>query len=241
VGDFFLATDRETLLKTWLPELIFYALQPDLDKMTISNSEIIKMASPDSIDWQIRTRIDELILKISPRTKKETPLEEFYEGICDERTFKKRLKHEWKRSFITRPLNEFAEGTDHIISSLTARFYEIASLPISSLDSRGNKTVDMKNAKLMMDLAKLMLDRKFGAAFQRNLNLTANAPPPPPPLPPPLSPEKPVTVDLAQIESEILALEAEFEPTPAIPKVASGEEKKEEGKGDREGASPVPG
>lgn len=231
-----MATDRETLLKAWLPEAIFYALQPDLDKMTTSNSEIIKMACPDSIDWQIRTRIDELVLKINYRTKKQIPYEDFYDGICDRLTFKKRMGHEWKRSFITRPLNDFSEGTDHIISSLTARFYEIASLPISSIDHRGNKTVDLKNAKLMMDLAKLMLDRKFGAAFQRNLNLTAAAPPPPPPLPP----QKPVTVDLAQIESEILALEAEFEPTPTVSEVTPGKEKKEEGKGDREGTPSVP-
>lgn len=231
-----MATEREKLLKAWLPDLIFYALKPDIDKINYSNSEIIRMATPDSIDWEIRTRLDENLLKINKRTKKKIPIEAFHEGICDYITFKKKFGDEWKKSFITRPLNDFSESTDHIISTLSARFYEIASLPITSLDERGNKTVDMKNVKIMMDLAKLMLDRKFGAAFQRNLNVNV-----PVPAPPPLPAPNPVTVNLAAIESEILALEAEFEPTRTVSEVAAGEEKTAEQKGSGEGTPPIPG
>ncbi len=237
-----MAIDRKTMLKTWLPELIFYALQPAIDKINLSNSEIIRMACPDSIDWQIRTRLDEIVLRITFRTKKVIPIEEFHEGICDYLTFKKRLAHEWKKAFITRPLNDFSESTDHIIATLSARFYEIASLPVTSIDHRGNKTVDLKNVKIMMDLAKLMLDRKFGAAFQRSVNVNVPVPAPTPNKQLPPEPvHAPVTVTLAQIESEIHALEAEFEPTPAVSKVATGEEKKADGEGAGEGTPPVPG
>ncbi len=222
-----MATDREILLRRRLPESIYYALQPDLEKLTTSSAEIIRMATPDSIDWQLRARIDCLVLKLNPRSKRDLTEQEFHEGICDYLTFKKRLTHEWKRVFLTRPLDTFSEATDHILTSLTARFYEIASLPISSLDHRGNKTVDLKNARLMMDLAKLMLDRKLGAAVQRNVNVSVE------------TKVKPVTVSLAQIESEIKSLEAEFEQPSAVPGVIEITEVTEGRAGETEGAKRI--
>ncbi len=210
------------VLKSKVPNLIFDSVFPDIEKMAMSDSDVIRMADPDSVDWEIRVRMTRLLEKVGNGGIRVYTLDDFHKGICNVLVYKKRLKQEWKRTFYTRPLHTFEQATDNIITAITSRFYEITNLPITTVDENGKKTVDHKNARLMMDLAKLMLDRKHGQAVQRQVIAKA-------PLPP-----KVISPTPSEVEEEIVALEAEF----AEPKRISGSvTTKEEG----EGATPVPG
>lgn len=209
------------ILRGKVPTIIFDALHPDLDKMMYSDSDILKLANPDSVDWEIRIRMARIISKVTLKSKTVYEEIDFYRGICERVVFRKRLMHEWKGAFLVRPLHTFEQATDHIITAITARFYEIAALPVTTTAEDGTKTVDHRNARLLMDLAKLMLDRKHGSAIQRQVTLKSSIP-------------ASVAVDPVAVENEIIALEAEFAEQARIPSKTEGEE-------ETEGTTPVSG
>ncbi len=214
--------DKLKVLKSKVPDLIFHSVLPDIEKMAMSDSDIIMMADPDSVDWEIRVRMTRLLEKVGNGGIRVYTLDDFHKGICNVLVFKKRLKQEWKRTFYTRPLHTFEQATDNIITAITSRFYEITNLPITTVDGNGKKTVDHKNARLMMDLAKLMLDRKHGQAVQRQVVAKA------PSVPRIMSPTP------TEVEEEITALEAEFEEPKRISVSVTTEE-------EGEGVTTVPG
>jgi hypothetical protein len=183
--------------------------------MTMSDSVVLKMADPDSVDWEIRIRLARILSRITEKSEKIYELGDFYVGICTCDVFRRRIKDEWKKSFYIRPLHTFKQATDNIIKTITARFYEIAAIPVVDIDDQGKKTVDHKNARLLLDVAKLLLDRKLGAAVQRNVTLKGSVP---------------ANTTPAEDETEIKALEAEFaeQKQKRIPGVAKAAE---EGKG----------
>lgn len=209
-------------LRSVLPSLIYNAIDQDPEKAIMSDAQIIHRAKPDSIDWELRIRMARIIGQAESEAERNAKDDtiwtegDFCRGICNRDALRLRLEDEWKRDFLVRPLHTFKQATDNIIKAVTARLYEISSIPImyDALGPKGEivQRVDHKNAKLVMDLAKLMLDRKLGSAIQRQVTMTAAVP------------GATLIATPAEVEQKIKALEAEFEDKPRnVSRGTSGE------------------
>ncbi len=205
-------------LKDVLPSVVYKAIS-HVGRASMADADVIHKANPDATDWELRLRMTRIINKAEEESgddKVDTTIwveDDFCKGICQRNALRTRLGDEWKREFLFRPLHTFKQATDNIIMSVTARLYEISAIPITyeftGPDGKVVKRVDHKNAKLVMDLAKLMLDRKLGLALARQVTVTASVP------------GKVATP--ADVEKEIKALEAEFDDTRKVPGSTSGE------------------
>lgn len=193
-----------------MPVAIVRAVIPDDDRVKeMSDAEIIKNAKPDSIDWELRLRLARKFQDFERGVKKNLDPEDFFRGICTSGIWNSRMRNKYKSAFIGRPMHNFNQATDNLLTAITSRFYEIVSIPITI---KGQ--VDHKSAKLLIELGKLLLDRKHGQAVQRSMSMSV-----------------PVELSRAEVEDEIAALEAELShgAKRALPTNSSETEATEEG------------
>lgn len=176
--------------RSTVPKLIYDALKPDEALTKLSDAQIMVMAKPDATDWEIRKRVLKLLSGPIKSDKKPHLEEDFYDGITTERTFRIRIENPYKAHFLTRPLHKFQHATDNLLLTLTSRFYEIASLPITNEHGDTNQA----NAALVMSMTKLLLDRKYGSSIKKVM----------------VAGSKTIIKSPKEIDDEIKALEAEF-------------------------------
>jgi hypothetical protein len=188
------------------PKLVNYAVNPLDDELTIiSDSELVQLAKPDSIDWELRLRFTRVLQDIDKNTTKPVPASRFYDGICTLNVWTSRMTDKHKGAFVGRALHDFGQATDNLITTITSRFYELVSIPLT--DRKGN--IDHKSAKLLLDMARLLLDRKFGTSVQRSLMVKGNM--------------KELTEK--EIEKQIEILEAELSDEPRQNRIPQKTEK----------------
>ena len=175
-----------------LPTVVARAILPEDDIISeMSDSDLIRAAKPDSIDWELRLRLARKLADFESGKVKRLLDQDFYDGICPEHIWKSRMRNLQKAAFIGRPMHNFGQATDNLITAITSRFYEMVSIPLIGLGGK----VDHKSVKLLIDMAKLLLDRKHGSAVQRALLVQAALP---------------VNLSNEQVEAEIKSLEAEL-------------------------------
>jgi len=182
-----------------LPTPIVRAIIPDDDEVSeMSDADVVRAAKPDATDWELRLRLARKLQDFETGKLKRLLDKDFFDGICSEAIWKSRMRNKMKAAFIGRPMHNFGQATDNLITAITSRFYELVSVP---LIGAGGK-VDHKSAKILIDMAKLLLDRKHGAAVQRSLLVKSSLP---------------VDLSAEQVEEEIKILEAEVGPKKKIP------------------------
>ena len=204
----------ELLIKSEALKNAFGRSYQDLDDL--SDSKLISRASPDAVDWELRTRFTRLFMEAHEAKEGSITVwlePDFYAGVLPKRKFLDRLKKPEKLSFYMRPLHRFEQATDNIISVITSRMYEISALQIVDEDGK----VDHKAAGLILQLGKMVLDRKLGSAVQRQLLVSVESTP-------------------DDVEKEIKALEAEFQIENKKGKVS----RSAKGKKKVERAAPIP-
>lgn len=160
------------------------------DSAMLSDSQLIQRAMPDSIDWRLRIRYNSLIQQIMdpavPLADKIIRVDDIIKDICSYEVWKRRVDNELKAVFYMRRIGTYLEDQDALLTAMSARLWEIASAPIA--DEFGN--MDMDKAKLLHSTIKLLLDRKFGQAVQRQVS--SHIP-------------SPQSFDPVQLERELLA------------------------------------
>lgn len=171
--------------KLWEAQQTEYAAMPE--------DKLMREALPDSVDWRLRIRFQSLMAKLTDphRIEKLRPImqEDIYREICSYEVFKRRVEIPAKAVFISKRLGTYLEDQDALLTAYSTRLWEIASAPLSNPDG----TLNIEAAKIMHKTIQILLDRKFGQAVQRQVNLT--------------QPALPIAMDPLAIESKLRQLE----------------------------------
>lgn len=190
--------DEEQRLEKWevplrkiIPRVLYEAQQSDLTLM--SDSSLIEAAVPDSIDWRIRIRYNSLLSRILDPSvaliDKVIRVETIIDGICGYDVWKRRTSIPAKAVFYSRKIGTYLEDQDALLTAMSTRLWEIASVSILQDDGK----LDMKAATMLHKTIQILLDRKFGQAVQRQVTATI---------------VDPLTMDPLRIEADISRIEA---------------------------------
>jgi len=189
--------DEEQKLEKWeaplrklIPKVLYQAMQSDLTLM--SDSDLIKEALPDSLDWRLRIRYNSLLSRILDPSvaliDKVIRTESIIDGLCGYDVWRRRTQNNAKCVFYTRKIGTYLEDQDALLTAMSARLWEIASIPITNGEGR----LDLKAATMLHKTIQILLDRKFGQAVQRQVTASVD----------------PINLDPARIEGEIMRIEA---------------------------------
>jgi hypothetical protein len=163
--------------------------------LEMTEAELIRVGEIKDIDWNIRTS---LWSKIDILQKKQSLgkailrmcLDDVSDGVCTPHQLKKRLDDPVKFAFFTLPLKSFEEQTDGLLRIAMARMKEVLHASVTRPDG----TLDTATANLMLNITKMLADRKFGQAVERRITKKVE--------------EKTTTPE--EMEAEIESLEAEL-------------------------------
>lgn len=182
----------EIPLKQLIPKKIWEAQQTEYALM--AEDKLLREAIPDTIDWRLRIRFQSLLQKIADPTRatvaKSIRQEDIFNGICSYDVYKRRIDIPAKAVFIGKRLGSYLEDQDALLTAFSTRLWEIASAPIMKTDG----TLDIESAKILHKTIQILLDRKFGQAVQRQVNVMA--------------PASPLAMDPIQIETQLRSLES---------------------------------
>jgi len=182
----------EIPLKQLIPKKIWEAQQTEYALM--AEDKLLREAIPDTIDWRLRIRFQSLLQKIADPTRatvaKSIRQEDIFSGICSYDVYKRRIDIPAKAVFIGKRLGSYLEDQDALLTAFSTRLWEIASAPIMKMDG----TLDIESAKILHKTIQILLDRKFGQAVQRQVNVMA--------------PASPLAMDPIQIENQLRSLES---------------------------------
>lgn len=185
-------------MKQVLPRKLYEAQQSEYVKM--NDAKLLVEANPDSLDWRLRLRYNSLLQKMLdpalPLEHKVIRAQDVYDDICSYDVFNRRASDKAKAVFITRRIGAYLEDQDAILTAMSQRLWEIASIPIIR-----DGVIDMEAAKLLHQTIKLLLDRKFGMAIQRQVTAT---------LPGNVLPTDPRSFDPIRLEAELLQIESQI-------------------------------
>jgi|SRR6478735_8159346 len=181
----------EIPLKQLIPKKIWEAQQTEYAMM--SEDKLLREAIPDNLDWRLRIRYQSLIQRlVDPSNAAPTkPIrqEDIYRDICSYEVYKRRIDMPAKAVFIGKRLGSYLEDQDALLTAFSTRLWEIASAPIMKQDG----TLDIESAKILHKTIQILLDRKFGQAVQRQVNV--------------LRPASPISLDPLTIETQLRQLE----------------------------------
>ncbi len=107
-----------------------------------------------------------------PLADKILRVDDIIKDICSYEVWKRRVDNEAKAVFYTRRIGTYLEDQDAILTAMSVRLWEIASMSLSNADGE----LDMDKAKLLHQTIKLLLDRKFGQAVQRQVSAQISNP-----------------------------------------------------------------
>lgn len=182
----------EIPLKQLIPKKIWEAQQTEYAMMP--EDKLMREAIPDTIDWRLRIRFQSLLQKMMDPSvatlTKPIRQEDIFRDVCSYDVYKRRIDIPAKAVFIGKRLGSYLEDQDALLTAFSTRLWEIASAPIMKLDG----TLDIESAKILHRTIQILLDRKFGQAVQRQVNLHA--------------PASPLNMDPLLIESKLKSLEA---------------------------------
>jgi hypothetical protein len=188
----------EIPLKQLIPKKIWEAQQTEYAMM--AEDKLLREAIPDTIDWRLRIRFQSLLQKIADPTRatvaKSIKQEDIFNGICSYDVYKRRIDIPAKAVFIGKRLGSYLEDQDALLTAFSTRLWEIASAPIMKTDG----TLDIESAKILHKTIQILLDRKFGQAVQRQVNVMA--------------PASPLAMDPIQIETQLRSLESMADGEP---------------------------
>jgi hypothetical protein len=188
----------EIPLKQLIPKKIWEAQQTEYAMM--AEDKLLREAIPDTIDWRLRIRFQSLLQKIADPTRatvaKSIKQEDIFNGICSYDVYKRRIDIPAKAVFIGKRLGSYLEDQDALLTAFSTRLWEIASAPIMKPDG----TMDIESAKILHKTIQILLDRKFGQAVQRQVNVMA--------------PASPLAMDPIQIETQLRSLESMADGEP---------------------------
>ena len=145
----------------------------DPDLAELPDHEITANANPSSELWQLRARLWELIDRSEKKMEKfgktgKITVDTIRKGICSRSRFNNYMADPYKAAFICRPMVSPEDRIDNQVMAARARLWEIMSLPISDKDGKPDKAV----AKLVFDVAKMMVEHKFGTPLQRSQTIS---------------------------------------------------------------------
>jgi hypothetical protein len=188
----------EIPLKQLIPKKIWEAQQTEYAMM--AEDKLLREAIPDTIDWRLRIRFQSLLQKIADPTRatvaRSIKQEDIFNGICSYDVYKRRIDIPAKAVFIGKRLGSYLEDQDALLTAFSTRLWEIASAPIMKTDG----TLDIESAKILHKTIQILLDRKFGQAVQRQVNVMA--------------PASPLAMDPIQIETQLRSLESMADGEP---------------------------
>lgn len=180
----------EIPLQKIVPKKLWDAQKSEFAMM--SDDQLMREAHPDSIDWRLRIRYNSLLQQLMdpavPLSDKILRVEDIIKDVCSYEVWKRRVDNEAKAVFYMRRIGTYLEDQDALLTAMSVRLWEIASMNLSN----GDGSLDMDKAKLLHSTIKLLLDRKFGQAVQRQL--TSNIP-------------NPGSFDPVQLERELISIQ----------------------------------
>lgn len=197
--DFIRSNKLRTILTSEDPDL---ALLPD--------HEIENGAKPNSTLWELRARLWILIdqrLALKEKYGECDPLKEpeIREGICQKSQFSRILSDPFRAAFLARPLKSPEARQEDQVRAANARIMEVLAMPMKNAEGLPDKQI----MKMVLDTAKMVLDRKYGTAVQRTETLARVH-------------SAPVIHDVSVIDEDIEALSARTEHAAEL--VIEGEE-----------------
>lgn len=140
----------------------------------MTEEDLREEAKPDSILWQLRIRLWSLIqvrehMFVTGEVNK-TPLKpvEVYKDICTSGMFLSRVNHKTKGAFILRPIRDFGDQLDGMITVGAHRMWEILSAPIHTQTGK----LDSAAARMVMQAFKLLKEHKYGGTVQKMVTAT---------------------------------------------------------------------
>lgn len=146
--------------------------EEDPDLAMLPDHEIEAGAKPNSMLWELRARLWILLDKRLAEKDKygtcdELTDEEVRRGICQKSKFWNILNNPYQACFLGRPLGSPESRLEDQVRAANARIMEVLSLPMK--DANGNP--DKQIMKMVLDTAKMVMDRKYGTAIQRTETL----------------------------------------------------------------------
>ncbi|HYX39991.1 MAG TPA: hypothetical protein VE954_43395 [Oligoflexus sp.] len=156
-----------------IPKRLYEAQQSECASWT--DAKLFAEAMPDSLDWRLRIRYNSLLQQfmdpMKPMSDRAIKQDDIFKDICTYDVFKRRTDNVPKAVFITRRIGSYLEDQDALLTAFSTRLWEVASAPIT--DDKGR--IDIDAAKILHKTIQILLDRKFGMAVQRQVNVGINA------------------------------------------------------------------
>lgn len=160
------------------------------EEAILADSDLYTMAKPDSIDWRLRIKYNSLLQKWrDPQNLAKDPIlqEDIYRDICSYDVWRRRVDIPAKAVFITRRISSYLEDQDALLTAMSARLWEIASMNLSNKDG----SVNTEAVKIVHKTIQILLDRKFGMAIQRQVTASIS----------------PMAADPLALEAQVMELE----------------------------------
>ena len=131
--------------------------------LEMDEDALLQFTNPNQYDWRLRVRFWQLYRhSISTGTNEKIQLKEICQGICSDTIMKQKTGQLKKMAFILRPIIDFADEMETMLSVTYSKVWEIVNMNIK--DKKGN--IDLTKAKLMLQVHDRLVDRKFGSVKQ---------------------------------------------------------------------------
>jgi len=169
--------------------------EEDPDIALLPDHEVENGAKPNANLWELRARLWILIdqrLALKDKYGECDPLgePEIREGICQKSQFHRILNDPFRAAFLARPLASPEARLEDQVRAANARVMEVLAMPMKNAEGLPDKQI----MKMVLDTAKMVLDRKYGTAIQRTETLAR------------VSHETPMVHDVSVIDQDIEAL-----------------------------------